>query len=147
MDEDKKIPQNQASVVSSSNLIAKETEKAGGGLISESIPQIELDPKLKEAGVEVSENLEVPEPTHEIIKSNIEIPAVVQNQIPSASLLPTKPETDDLPPSISAFNTKKALEILRVNNNPIDGTNAIARTTVFERRKWNKKPKELGKAA
>lgn len=91
-----------------------------------------------------SENLDMP---HEIIKSNIEIPSVIQNQV-TPPPLPAEPETQDNAPStISIAEVEEADKTLKTDTNPINANNAKARIVRFERRKWRRKPQALREVA
>lgn len=102
MDDAQKKPQTNINVQNSPST-AKEVEKPF--VVTESVPSIELDQEVKEAGVEVEDSPDLT--PHEIIKSNIEIPAPV---IPSALDAPVAP--------VKTISSVKVLRRKKLYTNP-----------------------------
>lgn len=88
MDDAQKIPQNPIPVAPAVSSIARETERPI--VVANSIPEVELDKEVKEAGVKASVSPDL-EP-HEIIKTNVQIPNPVVLRTPEPVLsLPAHP--------------------------------------------------------
>ncbi len=82
MDDAQKNQQNSIPVAPAVSSIAKEVERPT--VVANSIPEVELDKEVKEAGVEVPDSPDlVP---HEIIKANVQIPNPVVLRTPEPVL-------------------------------------------------------------